>query len=153
MAISDYTPETREIQIVGKTSFSVKGVSLHELSPLIRVHLPDLEQLFDIFENLAEREKQNIPLVAGRVIAQAPGFAANLIAMCAGEPEAAPKVQQMPFPTQVQALAAISELTFTEVGGVKKGLEILASLISKKGLSWWMTEGKKMAQKVNPKPQ
>ena len=141
MALSDYKPEERVISL-GETSFRVNVVSLQELAPLLRVHLPDLERLFEIFENLAEQDKQDIPVIAGRLISQAPGFAANLIAICAGEPDQATTAQSLSFVTQVQAVAAIAELTFMEVGGVKKGIEVLANLITKNGINFSEMMGK-----------
>lgn len=134
MALSDYQPETRKFDLKGG-SFSVRGLALEDVAVLIRTHLPDLEALFDVFENAAKVSDSDFAKVAASVASQAPGFAANAIALAADEPESAPNAARLPFPVQVEALVAIGDLTFTEVGGVKKALETVAGLLARMNLT------------------
>lgn len=136
MSLADYQPEQRVIPI-GKTSFAVTGLSLGHVTSLVRTHLDDLDALYDIGSNVitnkADVTEQDLTKIAVAVAEQAPGFVANLIALAAGEYNAAAinNAHSLPFPTQVKALVEIAELTFAEVGGVKKGLGLVAGLLKK----------------------
>lgn len=128
MSLSDYKPDSREIKI-GGTTFRVEGLSLDHVAVLIRAHLPDLEALFDIIQHSEKINPQSIQAVVTSIISQAPGFAANVIALAAGEGDATETAAKLPFTKQIEALIAIGELTFTEVGSVKKALEAVTSLL------------------------
>lgn len=126
--LSDFQVERRELAYKGG-SFHVEGLSLESFAVLVRTHLQDLEALFDLFEHSENLQGADIQRLAIAVLEEAPGFAANVIALAAGEPDAAPKAAKLPGPVQLEALAAIGELTFTEVGGVKKFLPTVAKLL------------------------
>lgn len=134
MSLSDYQPEQRVIS-VGKTSFHVMGLSLGHITSLIRTHLDDLEALYSIGEKVvagkAEVNESDLAKIASALAEQAPGFVANMIALAAGEynAQAINNAHKLPFPVQVKALVEIAELTFAEVGGVKKGLGLVAELL------------------------
>lgn len=132
MKLAEYKAASREVQ-VGEGSFHVKGLSLDDLSVLVSHHLEDLEALFDVFENAEKLGGADWQKIAAGVIAQAPGFAANVIALGAGETdtEAVRGARALPFPVQLEAFVAIGDLTFTEVGSVKKFLETVAGLLGR----------------------
>lgn len=144
MPLAGYQPETRDVPLHGGNSFAVRGMSFTDIASLMRTHFPDLEALSDLFahgfENIDRGEFEKLALV---LITQAPGFVANVIAMAAGEGDAS-DAEKLPAPIQVRALLDIGELTFEEVGGVKKGLETIAALLSK-------TELKKAITKIPKK--
>lgn len=130
MSLKGYQPETRVIQLAGDNSFAVRGLSLVDVSVLVRQHFPDLDAIADLFFNgidkLTPAQIQSLALV---LVSQMPGLAANLIAMAAGEGDAS-DAEKLPLPTQVKALLEIGDLTFNEVGGVKKGVEMIATLLT-----------------------
>lgn len=130
MPLAGYTPENRVIQIGPTNSFVVRGLSLNDVAVLVREHFPDLEALFDLFGNADQITTDSLEPLVMSVISQAPGFAANVIALAAGEGDAS-DAEKLPFPIQVQALLDISELTFTEVGGIKKAVGLIAGLLKK----------------------
>lgn len=140
MALADYRPETRAI-LVGGSSFDVKGLSLTEFTTLVKHHLPDLEAVFDLgsatLKGKADLTESDITKLAMAFADQAPGFVANVIALASGEKgeKAVDAAYTLPFPVQIKALVAISELTFSEVGGVKKAMESVAGLLTKMNLS------------------
>lgn len=136
MGLQNYTPERHEFVLKGG-AFSVRGLSLEDVSRLINHHLPDLEALFDLFAgnkitNVSEEQFRTI--VVG-VVQQAPGFAANVIALASDEPDSAKQAAKLPFPVQVDALMKIGDMTFADVGGLGKGLESIAALLSKANLT------------------
>jgi hypothetical protein len=130
MPLAGYQPETREIQIGRGQSVEIRGLSLNHLAVLIREHFPDLDGIVEMFQGGANFEKASIEAVVLAIVSQAPGLAANLIALAAGEGDAS-DAEKLPGPVQVKILSAIGELTFTEVGGVGKAMEMLAALLKR----------------------
>lgn len=135
MGLADYQPETRVIQLGKGGSFVVKGLSLTEFTTLIRHHLPDLEAIFDLGVQVtggkADLTEDDLSRLAIAFAEQAPGFVSNLIALASGETgeKAVKAAGSLPFPLQVKTLVDIAELTFDEVGGIKKALESVAGLL------------------------
>ena len=128
MSLTGYQPETRDIQIGGGESFQVKGLSLVPIAVLVREHFPDLDAIFDLFQSADNLEPEKFQPIALSVISQAPGLAANVIALAAGE-GSAQDAERLPLHAQLAALLAIGELTFSEVGSVKKTVETIATLL------------------------
>lgn len=133
MSLVGYQPVTREIALGGESSFHVKGLSLTDFTTLVNHHISDLEALFDIGARVmggkAEIEPDDITRVAISLCEEAPGFAANLIALASGEEDldaAVAAASSLPFPTQLKALSDIADLTFAEVGGIKKAMALVA---------------------------
>lgn len=139
MALSDYKAETRVIEFKGG-SFVVKGLSLVEATKLIRHHLPDLEALFkltaSVLEGKHELTSDDLDQLAITVTEQAPGLVANLIAAAEvggkGDEEAISAASNLSFPLQVQAVIDVMQLTFDEVGGIKKAFGRFAALLGSK---------------------
>lgn len=130
MALSNYTPESRVVQLKGG-SFTIEGLSLEHVSVLVREHLPDLEALFNLFQQSEAVTDADFTKIAMSVVSQAPGFAANVIALASSEPNAAPQAAKLPFPVQVDLIVQIGDLTFSEVGGVKKSVELVVALLQR----------------------
>lgn len=128
--LADYTPPSREFSTEGG-SFRVEGLSLQAITVLVRTHLADMEALFDLFAQREKLENADVTALCMAAVESAPGFVANVIALAAGEPQAAPIVARMSFAFQVEILEAVGELTFNEVGGVKKFLPVVARLLPK----------------------
>jgi hypothetical protein len=129
MALSDYRPETAEIVFKGG-SFNVKGLTLEDVSSLIRTHLPDMESLFDMYQQSAGDVFANG--AAERLILKlakdAPALTANVIACASGEPDSVDAARALSLPLQVRALTEIGRLTFEDAGGPKKFFESLMAL-------------------------
>lgn len=137
MAISDFTPERREIQYRGKPLFVVEGLSLDTLAVLVRTHMPDFEGVFDILAQQGTEGNfmdQVGPIAIG-IASQAPGLAANIIAACQkDEPLTEALVsatRRLPLPLQIEALCQIASLTFEEAGDIKKSMESLLVMMAK----------------------
>lgn len=130
MPLAGYQPEQREISLANG-SFHVRGLSLNDVAVLMREHFPDLEAVFDLFQGAEKMQPDQWEGLALSVISNAPGFAANVIALAAGE-GSAEDAARLPAPVQLKALTQVGELTFTEVGGVGKAWEIVAGLLKNK---------------------
>lgn len=128
----DYKPACREFSLNDDTcKFSIKGLSFGALSTLINHHLEDIEAIYKIVSGSIDPSGADFKSIAKSLICEAPGLAANIVALAADEPTSASVVEQMPFPLQVELLVAVGELTFTEVGGIKKFLDLMNCLIPK----------------------
>jgi hypothetical protein len=134
MSLAGYTPETRTVPLGGDRSFAVQGLSLNHVSVLVREHFPDLDAIVELFQNFDKLTPDQFQPLALSLISQAPGFVANVIALAAGEGDAS-DAEKLPAPVQLLALQAIGELTFTEVGGVGKAWEIVATLLKSMNLT------------------
>lgn len=135
MALTDYQVERRDVVVKGKPLFQVQGLSLEGLSILVRTHLPDLEAIFDLVSrtgDLSQVADQSFDTIALTLVANAPGLTANIIAVASGEADieaATNAARRLPFPAQMEALIHIGELTFEEVGGIKKCGEALVKIL------------------------
>ena len=130
MSLANYTPPSRTVSLGGDNSFNVNGLSLQSIEILVRTHLPDVEELFELFMDGGNFTTDDLKRLALTLATRAPGFTANVIALGAGERDATANAARLPFPIQLQALAEIAELTFAEVGGIKKFVETVAGLLS-----------------------
>jgi hypothetical protein len=134
MALHDYQPERREVIVNKKPLFQVQGLSLDDLSLLVRTHLPDLENITDILMGVATAPGASLGAAAISLVSEAPGLVANTIAVASGEQDLDALIVQarrLPFPVQVDALEKILDMTFQEVGGVKKFTEIILQMWAK----------------------
>lgn len=136
MGLNNYTPQRHAFDLQGG-SFSVRGLSLEDVSRLIATHLPDLEALYDLFisgkvSSTTDAQFENL---IKTLVIEAPGFAANVIALASDEPDAAPQAAMLPFPVQIDVLTKIGDMTFTDVGGLGKGMESIAALLKKAKLT------------------
>lgn len=129
MGLASYTPERHEVSI-GGSSFFVEGLTLDSISRLIQQHLPDLEAIFELFKNAEKVEQADLTNLATALVQAAPGLAANIIALGANEPDAAPNAAKLPAPLQIELILKIGDLTFKETGGVKKSMEMVVALLS-----------------------
>jgi hypothetical protein len=151
MPLAGYQPESRTIQIGPKNTMVVRGISLTDLAVLIREHMPDMEAVFELFKSVDTMKVEDLQQLILTVVTQAPGLAANVIALAAGEGDAS-DAEKLPMPVQVAALLEIGSLTFTEVGGVGKFTEMVAALLKTKTMSKVLTTAN-VATKVKRSPR
>lgn len=131
MPLVGYQQERRTIALADGNSFTVRGLSLSDLSVLIREYYEDLSALVDLFDGTKMNGQDWSPIVLP-LVSQAPGLSASIIALASDEGTAAlPFALQLSAPTQIKALTDIGDLTFTEVGGVGKAVELVAGLLKK----------------------
>ena len=132
MALADYTPARATVEFTGG-SFQVRGLSLDDVSILMRSHLPDVEALVGMLSESnggGNIEVGQVMQHAITLVKEAPGLVANLIALAADEPDLVDKARALALPIQVRAIETICNLTFDEAGGPKKFFESLVHLLS-----------------------
>ncbi len=136
MALADYQKQTRTFELKGG-SFQVEGLSFDKFAKLIQNHLSDIEAIIALVESasngLTDLNDSNIEKIVIAAAEEAPGLVANIIASASGEtdPRAVDAAASLPLPVQFQVMMDIIDLTFSEVGGIKKSWEIITSLLKK----------------------
>lgn len=130
MSLASYTPEARDLKVGDKVVCRVTGLSLTHIEILVRAHLEDIEALFELFMSGGGNfGNDDLKTLGVSLVTNAPGFVANVIALASGEEDATAGAARLPMPAQLQAMSDIMELTFTEVGGIKKFMETVATLL------------------------
>lgn len=132
MALADYQPERSVVEFKGG-SVAVRGLSLDDVSLLIKNHLDDLDQILAMYKSNVTPDIQAAVMAeyAVTLVREAPGMVAHIISLAADEPDAVENARRLPMPTQIELLKAIGHLTFEEVGGIKKFAESLAQLATR----------------------
>lgn len=132
MTLAAYQIQKKQVSFMGG-SFHVKGLSLDDISILMRDYLADIDLLFKMYEKEEMRESavaESAKFAIG-IVRDAPALVGLLIALSAGEPDAVDIARQLPIPVQIDVVKAVIELTFEEAGGAKKFLDSVMNLVKK----------------------
>ena len=132
MSLADYQP-ARALVEFNRGSVTVRGLSLDDVSVLMHNHLPDLDGLFDLYENAATTPADTGVATTARymvnLIREAPALVANVIALASDEPDAVENARRLPMPVQLDIMKKVVTLTFDEAGGPRKFFESLMMLL------------------------
>lgn len=127
MALSDYQPHKETIKgLTGsRYNFDVRGLSMVDITSIVRTHLDDLENLFDMYEKQGDSELSQASLgrFALALVKDAPGLVAHVIALASDEPDSVENAAKLPLDAQIMAIRAIGKMTFEGIGGVKKFMD------------------------------
>jgi len=130
MALTDVYIPRRDVPF-RDTSFSVRGLSLIDVSALMQTHLEQIDHLFKLYD--ADETREQALGEAARfgvtIVRETPSMVGLLIALAADEPSAVEKANRLPLAVQVEALRNIIELTFEEAGGAKKFLDMVVEMV------------------------
>lgn len=127
MSLADYQPEREQIFHKGSLLVSVRGLSLDDLSVLVRGNLAELQQ---IYAALKQPDQFSIDeLMIMQLINQTPLLAAKIISLAADEPAALEAASRLTVPLQMTILIAVARLTFEDVGGPKAFVAMVGQLV------------------------
>jgi hypothetical protein len=132
MAIKDFYVQGRNISF-GTGDFTVTGISFDHLVKLFTESRDEMEEAMGMYEGLAMSGEVQTETLIAALLEKLPDLVAKIICIAAGEPGAEAQVRAMPFAVQMDALMAVSELTFVEADSLKKFLGHLTGLV--KGLT------------------
>ncbi len=116
------------VEVSDGEQFTVRGLSLDDISFLVTRHSAKLAALYAQFKLRDDIGEDNMMGLALDLLKQAPELAADMIACASGDHEDSELAAQLPFPVQLDALEKLVTLTFTVAGGPKKVLEIVIRL-------------------------
>lgn len=121
---------SRSIKVPGGDTFAVRGLSLSDLTALYHGHSGDMGLWFERFIGGSDDSGTAMGDAIASIIASAPNLAARAIALGAGDSsdDGAAAAGGFPLGTQIEALSAIGDLTFTEDMPPKKVFEIVSKM-------------------------
>lgn len=133
MSLKDFVIPRKTVTCQGG-DLSVRGLSLNDVSFVMRDYLGELENLYRTYR--ADEEAQKTVAVAEgvkfaiTVVKESPKLVAQLIVMASDEEQQLFDIAlKMPITSQVEILRTIFELTFEEAGGAKKFVDSLAAMV------------------------
>ena len=113
-----------EVQLDDEQTLTVRGLSVFDLSEIIREHAGVLDGLYKS-HIIAGEEMPSTATMAQALMMEAPDVVARIIARANDEPESWEIVSTLPGIVQIDALVEIAALTFRSEAEVKKLLETL----------------------------
>lgn len=132
--IADLLPAPRQVSVGPTTALELRGLTLTEITTLLSKYKNLLVMFIDAGATKAET-----------VIAQSPDMVAEIIAIAADAADQVEDVKRLPFAVQVEAVAAVWELS---VPDVKKLIESLSKVAAA------LEEGNKPLRSLNlPNPE
>lgn len=135
MGLQDFIDPSETIQFPGG-EFAVRGLSLSDISYIVRGHATELGILFTTISEKVQGgddlDKATSDIIS-LALETAPRLVADIVAVGAGEPTMGDKVVRLPFGTQIEALEKIGTLTFATEGGVGKVVETVIRVLNNMG--------------------
>ncbi len=140
MGLADLVLPTETINVPKMGKFTVRGLSLPDLSHIMRLHGTALEAIY--LENIVRNEETtdsfSMASIGNAVIQSAPEAVALAIALATDEPDHLAVARKLPIAAQAEAIEKILALTFyTEdelgnlIGAVLRGSESVQRVLSK----------------------
>ena len=139
MGLADLVIPTETVIIPGMGSFEIRGLSLPDVSQIMRMHGAALEAIY--LENIVKSEKgtddMTIASIGTAVLQSAPEAVASAIALAADEPGMVGKVRKLPIAAQTDAIEKVLKLTFYSeeelgnlIGTVLRGSESVQRVLN-----------------------
>lgn len=122
--------KTEAIELPGGDYFTVRGLSLVDITSIYRAHVGEIGAWFEQLQMLMVGDaevKSGAGDIASKLLTTAPTLAAEIIAFGSGEfsDETVAIAAGLPISTQIDALQKIGDLTFTESMPPKKVFEVV----------------------------
>ena len=123
-SLSDLRLPTSEVFFSDDQSITVRGLSVADLSEIIRDHATVLNSIYQ--ENIVDAgEMPAADVLARALMTEAPEVVARIIAHANDEPDSWEIVKNLPTITQINGLVEVAILTFHSEAEVKKLMETL----------------------------
>jgi hypothetical protein len=133
MSLAKMNLPSHSVEFGGQTII-FRGLGFNSLVGLIKAHRDQLDELFTkgkaMMDATGDESTELAPLII-EMLSDLPELTAAIIAYSAGEPDSVEYVNQIPFPTQLEILEKIGELTFNEAGGLGKFIKLLTRMVTK----------------------
>jgi hypothetical protein len=131
MGLRDYELPTETVKIDDKTDFTVRGISVEDISRLVLKHGPVCVLVYTKFteaKGLQGLRPETLGQLLTSVMSEFPEAIADLIATAADEHDQAAKVQKLPMGIQFDAIEKIIRLTFSGEADIKKLVETVTRM-------------------------
>ena len=121
MGLADYAPRTESVEVAPGLTLDLRGLSVADVTALVRDHRPVLEALFERVVDAQDGASDATLLSIVLDLSQtAPALVGDVIALAAGEPGQGAQAARLPVTSQVEALKRIGDLTLKAEGGLEK---------------------------------
>lgn len=115
MALADFQPEQRTILHKGEALVAVRGLTLNELSVLVRAHGPALRQIYD--DTKSDTDNVAYGRLALKVLTHHPEVAYHTISLVADPPATQEEAARLTAPLLIRVLVDVFQLTMEDLGG------------------------------------
>jgi hypothetical protein len=135
MPLANYTPAKRRVPYGdGEDDYlELRALTLQDVAILIDSHRFAMDQIATTvrtaYDSATLTEADVISEIIMDVVRESPLLAANVLALCADEPDHQARALNLPLPIVAEALQVIAGLTFTDEAAVKKFLANVRRLI------------------------
>lgn len=132
MSLADFSINKVKVDFRGG-SLNMRGLALEDFSVLLRHYLPEMNALFDLYDNKETRDTaiSQSGAFALKIVKEAPEMVAQLIVLAGDEPQELIDIaRRLPLPVQVECVRNIIDLTFEEAGGAKKFLDSVMGMVA-----------------------
>lgn len=134
MSLAAFQPVKAQVQIAEGVNIAIRGLSLNDISNLIKLHAGDLDGVFDLYAEASESGREFDGIIFAnylmKLISSAPGLVSSIIATAADEPDQVDNAALLPLPVQYDIMQKIFGLTFSDIATLKK---IFADVMTKVG--------------------
>lgn len=119
---------TKKYELFG-SMIELNAISFNDLTKLISEHKDQLIALFD-GDKLSGTDKDMHDMLTDALL-ESPEVMASIIARSSGEEGSEELIVKLPFPTQIEMLEIIADLTLNQVGGLGKFLPTVIRIFQK----------------------
>lgn len=131
MPLASFVPPKRKIEFEGG-DVQVRAVSLQDVSIILDSHQFTIDRIVTMLRSRGDLDFTNAQIITDTImeaIRESPLLVANVIALCADEPEFQREASMLPLPVQIEVLQAIGDITFKDEAAVKKFVADVTKLI------------------------
>lgn len=131
MGLADFEPFRQNVKYRGEIVLSVRGLSLDDVSILVRGHMDDINRLVDL-----AREKGDFGTVSflTDALVTAPKVLFDMIALAADEPTYSEDSRKLPVGLQIKILQDVLMLTLEDIGGPKALVALVQKIVGDRKL-------------------
>ena len=136
MSLKDLELPSAKVQVSDEVFFTVRGLSLSDISVLLNSHGKELGLIFQkVKDELQGRSEgitaNDVQYFAKVLFDKAPDMVAKAIALSADDPGEEDKIKRLRFTVQIIAIQEVLRLTFTTEAELKKLVEIVIQWLGK----------------------
>lgn len=134
MGLENFEPEIKPISFMSngkKIEFTVRGLTLVDMTYLIGTHQADMESAWALFQDLRSKAQAQATFdsIIISLCQDTPILVAEVISVAADQRELAEKYARLPFSVTALALSDIIRMSTEEAGGLKNLVGTLVALI------------------------
>lgn len=134
MGLATYKPRTTEVSIGDENTVPVRGLSFNDVVQLFDKHSTEINKALDLMdENAGKEDPATDEAMLTHLMALFPDLVASIITAACDETGSESVAKRLPFPTQLELVLATVEMTFQEVGGPKKFMGMVGTVLAALG--------------------